>query len=145
MSPYRVSSGDSYSSINEDDDFLPKPTAINPLGTPEPFPGDPWTGDGPNWVGHLLLQLQPDAYHAYQANSNTRSTPKPYASTTRAIPARTRSLPPGRLRIYDYAKGGDTVLGVASQVRQKFLARHAKSVSWTAENSLFGVFRQLVL
>lgn len=128
--------GDSYSSVNEDDDFLPKPTATHPLGTPEPFPGDPWTGDGPNWVGHLLLLLQPDAY-AYQTTSTPGSPPP---ANARATPIRTRPLPPGSLRIYDYAKGGDTVLGLASQVRQKFLARHAKSVSWTAENSLFVLF-----
>jgi hypothetical protein len=41
------------------------------------------------------------------------------------------------LRIYDYAQGGATVSGLSTQIRRKFLARHAKNVVWNAEDSLF--------
>jgi hypothetical protein len=65
-----------------------------------PYPGDPWTDEGPNWVGHIS---------SYQPH----------------------------LRIYDYAQGGATVSGLSTQIRRKFLARHAKNVVWNAEDSLF--------
>ena len=41
------------------------------------------------------------------------------------------------LRIYDYAQGGASISGLATQIRRKFLARHAKSVRWSADDSLF--------
>ncbi|PVG00361.1 hypothetical protein CPB86DRAFT_782701 [Serendipita vermifera] len=98
--------GDSYSSIEEDDNFLPHPTAANPLGCDSPYPGDPWTDEGgPNWVAHLLT----DFTAAYGDG----------------------------LRIYDYAKGGETVTGLAHQVRHKFLRRHCETVEWIPEDSLF--------
>ncbi|KIM31316.1 carbohydrate esterase family 16 protein, partial [Serendipita vermifera MAFF 305830] len=91
--------GDSYSSVNDDDSFMPHPTREQPLGTP--FPGDPWTERGPNWVGHLVRVHQP------------------------------------QLKVYDYAKGGATISGLSTQIRKKFLARHATSVQWSASDSLF--------
>lgn len=91
--------GDSYSSVNDDDSFMPHPTREEPLGTP--FPGDPWTERGPNWVGHLVRVHQP------------------------------------QLKVYDYAKGGATISGLSTQIRKKFLARHATSVQWSASDSLF--------
>lgn len=92
--------GDSYSSIDEDDNFVPNPSDTLPLGTA--FPGEPWTDDGlPNWVGHLVTDFTP------------------------------------HLRVYDYAKGGETVTGLAHQVQQRFIRGQAKTVSWNAANSLF--------
>ncbi|KAG8814927.1 hypothetical protein FRC19_001387, partial [Serendipita sp. 401] len=84
--------GDSYSSvIEDDDDVLPNPTSSHPLGTPEPFPGDPWTGQGPNWVGHLLLLL---TNHPHKAKKNNNNGPVNFQHGS-------------ELRIYDYAKAGD--------------------------------------
>ncbi|KAG8774520.1 hypothetical protein FRC15_001229 [Serendipita sp. 397] len=114
--------GDSYSSvIEDDDDVLPNPTSSHPLGTPEPFPGDPWTGQGPNWVGHLLLLL---TNHPHKAKKNNNNGPVNFQHGS-------------ELRIYDYAKAGDDVIGLAHQVRTKFLAKQAKTVHWNAEDSLF--------
>lgn len=78
---------------------MPLPTYEQPLGVP--YPGDPWTDEGPNWVGHILSSHHP------------------------------------HLRIYDYAQGGATISELSTQIRRKFLARHAKNVVWNTEDSLF--------
>ncbi|KAG8813972.1 hypothetical protein FRC17_001353 [Serendipita sp. 399] len=107
--------GDSYSSVIEEEETLPNPTSSHPLGSSEPFPGDPWTGQGPNWVGHLLLRLTNQSY-----NNSTSSL-----------------FHNSNLRIYDYAKAGDDVNGLAHQVRTKFLGKQARTVRWNAQDSLF--------
>jgi hypothetical protein len=44
------------------------------------------------------------------------------------------------LRVYDYAKGAETVTGLADQVKHRFLARQARTVPWNADNSLFALW-----
>lgn len=94
------SSGDSYSSISDDVNFLPHPTENEPLGLP--FPGDPWTDRGrPNWVGHLVTKYAP------------------------------------HLRAYDYARGGEDVLGLIDQVRLRFTKQRGLM---RPDASLFGIY-----
>ena len=67
----------------------------------------------PNWVGYLARELCPSG----------RGDMDP-------------------LLVFDYAKGGDTVYGVKSQVYDQFLetaARKPSCAEWNAENSLFGL------
>src|ERR1700749_2149466 len=89
---FRPCSGDSYSSLTDSPTFLPRPTVDSPLGIP--WPGHPWTEEGEaNWVGDL---------HAFLT--------KPRSPTSKS-----RSNPLHPVMVYDYARGGDTVYGLAQQ------------------------------
>ena len=117
------SSGDSYSSVGYSP-AEPHPTPASPLGVP--YPGeDLWTdvtGDDkhpqlqPNWVGTLISKYIPGQKYIHQSQRSS-------------------------ILIYDYAVGGDTVAGVARQIKRQFipyLGQKPDWAPWTSEDTLFG-------
>lgn len=122
-SAHTCNSGDSYSSVDyvEQDH---EPSAIQPLGIE--YPGFTWNEPNkPNWVGHLITEYCPTP--RYIPDRNESGQDPAYLSSP--------------LLVYDYALGGDTIVGVKQQIRGWFLPKAGKKPSWSpwsANTSLFG-------
>ncbi|KAE9409646.1 hypothetical protein BT96DRAFT_872295 [Gymnopus androsaceus JB14] len=119
--------GDSYSSVGyRGRPGLTVPRAEKPLGVD--FPGsslEMWNEDGtPNWVGHLITKYMPGPrYKPDQGEQDEGYADDP-------------------LLIYDYAIGGNTINGVASQVKEQFLGPNCVGTKpqwapWESNNTLF--------
>ncbi|PPQ87976.1 hypothetical protein CVT25_001055 [Psilocybe cyanescens] len=113
--------GDSYSSV----EFLndeERPSATDPLGID--FPGLTYNESGlPNWVGHLITKYCPEPRY----NPENRDK-------------QTEAWNNSPLLVHDYAKGGQTVAGVQSQIANLFLptlGKKPKWAPWTAQETLF--------
>ncbi|EAU88508.1 hypothetical protein CC1G_04214 [Coprinopsis cinerea okayama7 len=116
--------GDSYSSVFwSHTGFSPSshPTAQHPLGTP--FPGSTFNEeDLPNWVGHLITKYCP----APRYDPSTDDQEDGFADDP--------------LLVYNYARGGDQVSGVARQIRRLFLpivGTKPEWAPWSENDSLF--------
>ncbi|KAJ2913449.1 hypothetical protein MD484_g6960, partial [Candolleomyces efflorescens] len=116
-------SGDSYSSVTLQPNFNDHyhPDSTNPLGVE--FPGYTYNEPNqPNWVGHLITKYCPG--------------PKfdPLTTTQGA------SYIESPLLVYDYARGGDQVMGVQRQIQTLFLPNVGKRpqwASWGTNDTLF--------
>ncbi|TFK76392.1 hypothetical protein BDN72DRAFT_830957 [Pluteus cervinus] len=112
--------GDSYSSVGFGNK-LNNPDELDPLGIE--FPGLTYNEPKlPNWVGHLITKYCPpprfDPQYVQQSEEYHKEP----------------------LLVYDYAVGGDRVLGVRGQVHNRYLrgpGAKPEGSTWTAENSLF--------
>lgn len=118
-------SGDSYSSLfYQHEGFSDEhhPTANEPLGIQ--FPGLTYNESQlPNWVGHLIIEYCPPP--RFNPDSKTQDP----------------AWDADPLLVYNYARGGDEVSGVARQVRKLFLpivGTKPDWAPWDESNSLFG-------
>jgi hypothetical protein len=118
-------SGDSYSSVTLQTNFNDHhhPDSTNPLGVE--FPG--WTynePDQPNWVGHLITKYRPGP----RFDPLTSTQDDSYIASP--------------LLVYDYARGGDQVMGVQRQIQTLFLPNVGKRPQWApwgTNDTLFGM------
>ncbi|KAK2466860.1 hypothetical protein APHAL10511_001118 [Amanita phalloides] len=115
--------GDSYSSV---DYYLEQdcpPDAIQPLGVA--YPGYTWSEENkPNWVGYLISDYYPAP--RYIPGRDEKDQDPAYMSSP--------------LLVYNYARGGDTIIGVKQQTRSWFLSKAGekpKWCPWSANTSLF--------
>jgi len=115
---YLIIFGDSYSAVGYDHRY--HPSASQPLGIP--FPGATYNEpDLPNWVGYLITKYCPpprfDPSEEVQCSHYTESP----------------------LLVYNYAKGGATILGVRSQIGSFSNPSSVKErlVPWKATDTLF--------
>ncbi|KAJ3562000.1 hypothetical protein NP233_g9845 [Leucocoprinus birnbaumii] len=110
--------GDSYTDIRYQGEV---PSTDNPLGVT--YPGVPWTENGkPNWIGHLITKYCP--HPRYDPDEEEQR--EDY-----------RNHP---LLVYNYARGGDRVTGVATQIRRLFLPKVGQKPTWApwdANSTLF--------
>ncbi|KAF9224339.1 hypothetical protein BS17DRAFT_779653 [Gyrodon lividus] len=134
------SSGDSYSAVGYSIQGHPHPTPSNPLGIP--FPGHTYatqrwswvrvdTKEQPNWVGHLITKYSP--------GSNYVEGPK-QSGLENSFTNEDHAASDSSLIIFDFAKGGDTITGVRSQILRQFLLHVGVKpdwVTWANEDSLF--------
>jgi hypothetical protein len=107
-------------------------TDENPLGIE--WPGSGWAEPGsPIWVIGVQAIYSSCAVAELRWNMQVAHL---VASTQKR-----NKQPP--LLVYDYAMGGDTVRGVAIQVRNRFLrglASRPTAAPWTADDTLFGAY-----
>jgi len=117
---YLVIFGDSYSTVGYDHRKGNHPSASQPLGIP--FPGNTYNEeDLPNWVGYLITQYcPPPRFNPSEEEQDSHYTESP-------------------LLVYDYARGGDTVAGVRSQIENFFIPSLVKErvIPWKATDTLF--------
>ena len=115
-----VVSGDSYSTVGYDHREDDHPSASQPLGTL--FPGHTYNElDLPNWVGYLITQYcPPPRFNPSEEEQDSDYTESP-------------------LLVYNYARGGDTVTGVRSQIQNFFIPSlvEKREVPWKATDTLF--------
>lgn len=107
-----------------------KPTAAEPLGTP--FPGHGvWNEDDlPNWIGHLITNYRPGPRYAPPDQPHQPGSADDQSAEWIDHP----------LLVNDYAKGGDTVMGVARQIQSVYLpglGTNPAEARWTANDTLF--------
>ncbi|KIJ69301.1 carbohydrate esterase family 16 protein [Hydnomerulius pinastri MD-312] len=130
--------GDSYSTVGYSIGTDPHPTPDNPLGIP--FPGLPYqpfhlTGARePNWVGHLITKYSPGTNYVPSTKRGGFSAliPGGKGSGSRGSDS--------SLIVFDFAKSGERVPNVESQISGQFVSQIGSKPSWaawTAESSLF--------
>ena len=126
-----MTSGASYCAIenilNHD---ATKPTAAEPLGTPFPGPGVWNEKDLPNWVGHLITNYRPGPRYMPPKQPHQPGKSDDQSPEWLDHP----------LLVNDYAKGGDTVAGVARQIQSVYLpglGTNPAAAPWTADGTLF--------
>ena len=118
-------SGDSFSSVTLQTRFTEDfhPDSANPLAVE--FPGVTYNEPGqPNWVGHLI----------------TKYFPGPRLNPGGEQDGAHKSSP---LLVYNYARGGDHVMGVKRQIQTLFLPTVGQKPpwgTWSENDSLFGMW-----